>query len=303
MNLKENIADFIDMKRKTSLLENDNWANLAIIQIGNDPASESYIMSKIKEAAKWNIKCSINHICNPDVDTINDVINLITYLNYDINTNGIIVQLPTPYSKEDTQRILDAIAPEKNVDGFAQTHSGEFAYFYPGTPLGIIEFLKWNYKQATNGIFYTRNVVVIGRGKTVGEPLIKMLLNEPYSSLTVCASNTDPEKLKRDILPHADIVISAVPIPLFVEPNCLKPGVIFVDAGMSMVMKNDKLCQIGNLSHDGICDLEKINNNYINYTPWTNGVGKLTVAMLMLNVRKAYIYQKKGLYNASKNNN
>ena len=296
MNLKSNIAEYIETERQNALkLSGDGWARLAIIQIGNDAASELYVRSKKKEASKWMIGCDVYKIDdNGDPDEIcKNVINLIYHLNHIIAVNGIIVQLPILLPKEHTQQILDAISPKKNVDGFAQTNDGEFTHFYPCTPLGIINFLKWNYSAAKNGIFYRRNVLVIGRGKTIGEPLIKMLLHEPYNQLTICASYSDLlnvglVNVNNDILSKADIIISAVPVPEFIDPTCLKPSAIVIDAGIANIGNNGNYVQVGNLSHNNLDPNEKY---CIDYTPWTNGVGKLTVATLMSNVRKAYRIQ------------
>lgn len=259
--MKIDCLKFIEEVRKnTDLTERKK---LTVIQVGNDPASTLYVNSKKKEAEKWNIECRVINM-SEDVTT-NDVIKQI-YLNTD--TNGIIVQLPLP-KHINVQKVIDAIPQYLNVDGFKQT--GKETLYEPCTPKGIIMLLK----SLTN--IEGKMITLIGRGKTVGEPLRDMLLKN-NCTLAMCHSKTSSQQL-HILLNISDVVISAVGEPSLFESWELKDDAIVIDAGISRI--NGK--QVGDFSHT---DLDLKAYEEIQYTPWTNGVGKLTVMALMLNVRE-----------------
>lgn len=253
-----------EVRKNTDLTERKK---LTVIQVGNDPASTLYVKSKKKEAEKWNIECNVVNM--PEDSTTEGVIIKIC-LNTD--SDGIIVQLPLP-KHIDTQKVIDAIPPELNVDGFKQTNKEPL--FEPCTPKGIITLLE-EVTRPTG--LQGKMVTLIGRGKTVGEPLRDMLLRE-NCTLAVCHSYTDKYTMRK-LLPISDIVISAVGQPNLFEPFDLNfnKKTIIVDAGISRI--NGK--QVGDFSHEGM----SIDSKEILYTPWINGVGKLTVMALMLNVRE-----------------
>lgn len=260
--MKIDCLKFIEEVRKnTDLTERKK---LTVIQVGNDPASTLYVNSKKKEAEKWNIECNVVNM--PEDSTTEGVIIKIC-LNTD--SDGIIVQLPLP-KHINQQAVIDAIPQHLNVDGFKQT--GKETLYEPCTPTGIIMLLESMIELEG------KLVTLIGRGKTVGEPLRDMLLKKDCT-LAVCHSYTDKYTMRK-LLPISDIVISATGQPNLFEPFDLNfnKKTIIVDAGISRI--NGK--QVGDFSHEGMSR----DNKEILYTPWTNGVGKLTVMALMLNVRE-----------------
>ena len=264
MNLKNKIQEYIEWERSNTNCRKPK--HLDIIQVGDNPASELYVKSKLKEAEKWNIECEVHKF--PEDATGYEVQRcVIKSINHDCN--GMIIQLPLPEHLHE-QVLINHIDPWKNVDGFKQNHYEEFKYFYPCTPLGIVGFLE-SYVDLES-----KTVVVIGRGKTVGNPLVKMLLRR-NCTIVECNSFT-PETTLKTFLKQADVVISAVGKPNLFNVDDLKEKCIVIDAGISRIDGK----QVGDFSHEG--DLSKVD-----YTPWTNGVGKLTVAALMMNVRKEVI--------------
>lgn len=249
-----------ELRSKQDLKER---GRLVIVQIGDDPASNFYIKSKMKEAAKWNVRwlriklhegVSHDEVCS----RVESLCESKGWANFH---TGIILQLPIPKHLNYVDIIQQITYPMVDVDGLSYDDQT------PCTPSGILRYLK----HITD--LENKNVVVLGRGKTVGKPLVKMLLKE-NCTFTVCNSHTSQETLKRQ-LKDADIVISAVGKPNMFCVDDLKESCIVIDAGISRI--NGK--QVGDFSHEG--DLSKVD-----YTPWTNGVGKLTVAELMMNVRK-----------------
>lgn len=261
--MKIDCLKFIEEVRKnTDLTERKK---LTVIQVGDNPASTLYVNSKKKESEKWNIECNIVNM--KEESTTKEVIKQVL-LNTD--SDGIIVQLPLP-AHINQQAVIDAIPAILNVDGFKQTDKETL--FEPCTPKGIIMLLE----SLTS--LEGKMVTLIGRGKTVGEPLRDMLLKK-NCTLAVCHSYTDKDTMRKLLL-ISDIVISAVGQPNLFEPFDLlnfNKKTIVVDAGISRI--NGK--QVGDFSYKGMPK----DSEEVFYTPWTNGVGKLTVMALMLNVRK-----------------
>lgn len=257
--MKLDVQPFIEKLRKSCDLSQEK--RLLIIQVLGDDASDLYIKSKLKEADKWNVKC---HVAKFENNTTTEVLGAYILAESWKNWDGIIVQLPLPKHINE-QYILDLIPTKLNVDGFEQTYVKHQLYT-PCTALGIIEYLK------SITTLEGKNVTLIGRGKTVGKPLIPLLLKE-NTTLTICHSKTKHVDLANSLY-KADIVISAVGQPQFIYPIYI-PNAIVIDAGISRVEGK----QVGDLAHDRFVET-------VDYTPWTGGVGKLTVAMLMYNVRK-----------------
>lgn len=258
--MKLDVQPFIDSLRES--LDLTEKKRLLIIQVGDNPASNLYIKSKLKEADKWNVEC---HVSKFDETITEEKLGAYIMTQGLRDWNGIIVQLPLPRHINE-QAIVNCIPRTLNVDGFDQ-NDGHLPLYTPCTALGIVEYLR----SITD--LEGKNIVLIGRGKTVGKPLIPLLLNE-NATLTICHSHTKYFDLRKH-LTNADIVISAIGKPEYIVPIYNKKGLVIIDAGISRV--NDK--QVGDFSHKYIPD-------NIDYTPWTGGVGKLTVAMLMYNVRK-----------------
>lgn len=243
-------------------------ACLHIIQIGDNPVNELYLKSKIAEAEKWNVEVVVDRFKGKE--DLDEIIALMSKLNQDDKVDGMIMQLPTNLPKNLEDHLTTHIYFEKDVDGLNPlTRSA------PCTPLGIMWLLE--------DIGYEgKTISVIGRGKLVGKPLIDILRNKPC---TLILMNSSTDELQRyDLMNESDIVITAVGIPSmfggWTFSDMKKTYVI--DAGISRV--NGK--QVGDFSHE---NLDSIYGDYIHYTQWVgNSVGKLTVASLMYNVRKAH---------------
>lgn len=232
-------------------------ATLSIIQVGDDPVSDLYIKSKMEEAPKWGVECRLIKL--PEDVSALEFQNCVR--EQEMKSDGVIVQRPLPYRLNQAWKHMPHIE-YTNVDGM--DYIGRMKEFNPCTPDGIVNLL--NSMTDLTG----KNVTLIGRGETVGRPLIKMLLDRDCT-LTVCHSRTKRVDLDMHLI-CSDIVISAVGKPnLFSEKN-LPNGCIVIDAGISRVDGK----QVGDFSHEG--DLDRVY-----YTPWTKGIGKVTVAMLMYN--------------------
>lgn len=231
---------------------------LSIIQVGDDPASNLYVKSKMEEAPKWGVECRLIKLPE-DVSGL-EFQNCIR--EQEMESDGVIVQRPLPYRLDHAWNYMPHIE-RTNVDGMDYI-GRTINLSNPCTPNGIVNLLQ-SMTDLTG-----KNVTLIGRGEMVGRPLIKMLLDRDCT-LTVCHSRTKRVDLDMHLI-CSDIVISAVGKPnLFSEQN-LQNGCIVIDAGISRVDGK----QVGDFSHEG--DLDRVY-----YTPWTKGIGKVTVAMLMRN--------------------
>lgn len=253
----------------------EDIARLGIIQIGDNVASNLYIKSKKAEMGKWKI--GVEHMQLPEniewpiaKDKIEDMCR-------EFSINGVILQLPLPEKLQKYEKyLIDTIYSHKNVDGFKQFGAPN-PYFTPCTPAGIMHIMKKMRGELTG-----KTVCVIGRGKTVGDPLIDILKKEPCS-LICCNSNTPDEELEK-ILGISDIVVTAVGKPGLINAEMLKDGALVIDAGISYV--NGK--QTGDFDNSSVASSGKS----IDYTPWTNGVGKMTVAQLAINTINAMEWQR-----------
>lgn len=238
---------------------------LTTILIGEDPAAKVYINSKTKKCASLGIETE-NITFGEDADE-SVILNKIDELNKNKTVHGILLQLPLP-KKYNTLKIINAISPLKDVDGFHPVNLGKLIYnqagFAPCTPLGIMRLLK-DYKITIEG----KNAVIIGRSNIVGKPLSILLLNE-NATVTVCHSKT------KDLIKHAlsaDILISAIGKPNFVTANMVSEGSCVIDVGINKV----------NGKTTGDVDFEKVKEKAAYITPVPGGVGPLTIAMLLSN--------------------
>lgn len=265
INGKE-VAKRIKQQVKNEIEELDSEIALAVIVVGNDPASKIYVNNKKKACEYVGI-----HSCeyNFPEDTPEDrILTFIDWLNGAGNIHGILVQLPLP-KHINADKILERIAPEKDVDGFTAINTGKLWQgkhdIAPCTAIGIIELLDY-YNIDLAG----KNCVVIGRSNIVGKPLAALLL-ERDATVTICHSKTnDLYKITRE----ADILISAVGKPKFVTWGLVKKGAIVIDVGINRD-ENGKLC--------GDADVENIKDRVSMLTPVPGGVGPMTIAMLMKN--------------------
>ena len=239
---------------------------LAVIQVGDDPASCVYVRNKKKACEYVGIK-SISWEM-PAETTEEALLELIGELNGRQDVNGILVQLPLP-GHIDEDRVLLAIAPEKDVDGFHPVSVGSLSIGRPGyvscTPAGIIQLLK------RSGIeIEGKECVVLGRSNIVGKPMAMLLLRE-NGTVTVCHSRT---KNLREITRRADILVAAVGKPGFVEADFVKEGAVVIDVGIHR-NEEGKLC--------GDVDFASVAPKAFAITPVPGGVGPMTIAMHMSN--------------------
>ncbi|WP_341764624.1 bifunctional 5,10-methylenetetrahydrofolate dehydrogenase/5,10-methenyltetrahydrofolate cyclohydrolase [Candidatus Tisiphia endosymbiont of Beris chalybata] len=245
---------------------------LAIILVGANPASTLYIRNKLRAAEKIGMKAV--QINLPDNVSINHIIKEIKHLNEDPTISGIIVQLPLP-PHIDNNIILSAINPNKDVDGFhplnvGYLHSDLGNGFIPCTALGCIELLKH-----VDSNLEGKNAVVIGRSNIVGKPLAALLLKE-NCTVSICHSSTQN---LRSITMQADIVISAIGVPLKLTEEYFNPHSIVIDVGISKIPGTDKIV--------GDVDFINVVNKVRYISPVPGGVGPMTVAFLLQNTLKA----------------
>lgn len=253
----------------TELKEKGISVGLAVIIVGEDPASKVYVANKKKACEAIGIIS--REYALPENTSEEQLLSLIDELNRDREINGILCQLPLP-KQLDEQKIINAVSPQKDVDAFHPQNVGHIMIgdysFLPCTPAGIMEMLKFE-GIAVSG----KRCVVIGRSNIVGKPMA-MLLLQANGTVTVCHSKT--ENLK-EICREADILVSAVGKAGFVTADMVKPGAVVIDVGMNR--ENGKLC--GDVA---FAEVEPIASAI---TPVPGGVGPMTIAMLMRNTLTA----------------
>ncbi len=243
---------------------------LVVVQVGNDPASASYIRQKMKSCEAVGMRHEHMHL-QEDID-FGALMATIEQLNKDKDVTGFIVQLPLPKHLQDrVPEVIRAIDPKKDVDGFGAYNLGkmflstEFEHLPPATPSGVVSMLDF-YKIPVAG----KHVVVLGRSNIVGKPLAVMLLNR-NATVSICHSKT---KDLATITRQADILCLAVGSPKMVTKDMVQPGAVVIDIGVSRGM-DGKLC--------GDADYEQLLNTASAITPVPGGVGPLTVASLIRN--------------------
>lgn len=239
---------------------------LAVVQVGNNPASCVYVNNK-KKACEYVGFRSVSHEL-PEETTEAELLALIDELNNDDSVNGILVQLPLP-KHMDENKVIDAISPYKDVDGFHLMNVGALSTGQKGfiscTPYGIIELLK-----RSNIEIAGKHCVIIGRSNIVGKPMGMLLLRE-NGTVTTVHSRTQNIK---DITKQADILVAAIGKPRFVDDTYVKEGAVVIDVGINRD-ENNKLC--------GDVDFDKVEPIASAITPVPGGVGPMTIAMLMRN--------------------
>lgn len=243
---------------------------LAVILVGDDPASQTYVASKQKACLACQMG-SVMHKLSANT-TQQELISLIDVLNADDSIDGILVQLPLP-KHINTNEILRKIDPKKDVDGFCAQNMGALVSglngFVPCTPLGIMELLK-HYNINPQGL----NALVIGRSNIVGKPMAALLLNAG-ATVTIAHSKT---KNLADLSKNADLIIAAIGKANFIKPEMVKKGAIIIDVGINR-LENGKLV--------GDCDFENLKDKCDFITPVPGGVGPMTIAMLLSNTLKS----------------
>ena len=240
---------------------------LCVVQIGEDPASCTYIKGKSMDCEELEITCKHIHITDVDGNDNESVQEIIRTTSNDDDISGIILQLPIP-KKFDVQRLQKAIAPEKDVDGFLSESE-----FIPCTPKGIIDYLKYN-----NIDFLGKECVVIGRSEIVGKPLVNLLISE---GATVISCNSKTPDIKK-FTQNADIIISAIGKSNYFDESYFGNDQVIVDVGINRD-KNGKLC--GDI-------VESVKQNALLATPVPGGVGLLTRLALMENTVNAALNSK-----------
>jgi len=253
---------------------------LAVVLVGEDPASQVYVNSKRRTCEELGINSYAHDL--PATCTERHLLNLIAKLNGDPAVHGILVQMPLPKHIGE-QKVLNAVAPEKDVDGFHPVNVGKLLNgepgFVPCTPAGCIEMLlRSGYDPAG------KHVVVLGRSNIVGKPVAALLMQKAAggnATVTVCHSRT---KNLAAITKQADILIAAIGIPEFVKGRMVKEGVIVVDVGINRIPDKTKKSG-GRLVGD--VDFKSVGKKARAITPVPGGVGPMTIAMLMKNTVEA----------------
>lgn len=256
-----------ELKEKVAQLKAEGTKiALAVIQVGEDPASSVYVRNK-KRACEYIGIDSVSYEI-PKTTTQEELLAIIHECNQNPEINGILVQLPLPdHIDEDT--VIRAIAPEKDVDGFHPQSVGAMTIGEPGflscTPAGIIQLLK------RSGISIEgKECVVVGRSNIVGKPMALLLLRE-NGTVTVCHSRT---KDLKEVTKRADILVVAIGKPRFIDETYVKEGAVVIDVGIHR-NEDNKLC--------GDVDYERVAPHTSAITPVPGGVGPMTIAMLMNN--------------------
>lgn len=249
-----------------ALKEKGFTPKLSVILVGNDGASQSYVRSKKKAAEKIGMISEIVHL--EETATEEEVLNELNRLNNDDSVSGILVQVPLPKQVSE-QKILEAINPDKDVDGFHPINIGKLYIdeqtFVPCTPLGIMEILKHADIDLEG-----KNAVVIGRSHIVGQPVSKLLLQK-NASVTILHSRS---KHMASYLKDADVIVSAVGKPGLVTKDVVKEGAVIIDVG-NTPDENGKLK--GDVDYDAVKEIAGA------ITPVPGGVGPLTITMVLNN--------------------
>lgn len=257
-----------------ALKEQGKEVCLAVIQVGNNPASTVYVGNKKKACAYVGIKSLAYEL--PEETTQEKLLALIDKLNNDKTVNGILVQLPLP-KHIDEDVVTERIAPIKDVDGFHPVNVGNLSIgkkgFISCTPYGIIKLLERNNIE-TEG----RHCVIIGRSNIVGKPM-SMLMLRKNATVTIVHSRT---KNIKELTKQADILIVAIGKPKYVDESFVKDRAVIIDVGINRD-ENNKLC--------GDVDYEAVIDKVSAITPVPGGVGPMTIAMLMNNCVEAYYMQ------------
>ncbi len=260
----------MELKEKISGLKEK--PGLAVIMVGDNPASKVYVNNKEKDCKEIGFYSEIHKL--PEKTTETEIIDLIDKLNNNKKIHGIIVQLPLPKHLNST-KITNLILPEKDVDGFTFVNLGKLLTNTPGliacTPKGCMHFIK-----LTGESIEGKNAVVIGRSNIVGKPMA-ILLMHANATVTICHSKT---KNLSEITSKADILVAAIGKEKFIKSEMVKQGAIVIDVGMN-IDKNGKLC--------GDVDFESVEKKASFITPVPGGVGPMTRAILMQNTYEAFL--------------
>lgn len=276
LEIKQEIAQEVQARQETG----KSIPHLVAILVGHDGGSETYVAAKIKVCEEVGFRSSL--IRFEDDVTEEQLLSEISRLNADPGVHGFIVQLPLP-KHIDEQKIIEAVDPKKDVDGFHPINVGRMSIglpcFVSATPQGIIELLRRNHID-TRG----KHCVVLGRSNIVGKPMAQLLLhkgNPGDCTVTVCHSRTPNIK---ELCLQADIIVAALGVPEFLKADMVRPGAVIVDVGTTRVPDPSKKSGFrlsGDVAFNEVAPLA----SYI--TPVPGGVGPMTIVSLMLNTLKA----------------
>ncbi|NBY70791.1 MAG: bifunctional methylenetetrahydrofolate dehydrogenase/methenyltetrahydrofolate cyclohydrolase FolD [Betaproteobacteria bacterium] len=263
--LRQQISDRVQILKTLGIIP-----GLAVLLVGDNPASQVYVRNKIKACEETGFKSVLEQY--PASLTEAELLQRVKALNLDASIHGILVQLPLPVHI-DAQKVIEAISPAKDVDGFHVASAGALMVgqpgFWPCTPYGCMKMLE--------SIGYTlrgKHAVVIGRSNIVGKPMALMLLHQ-HATVTICHSSTaDLGQITR----QADVLIAAVGKQNLVTADMVKPGAVVIDVGMNRNAEG-KLC--GDVDYEGVKQVA----GWI--TPVPGGVGPMTITMLLMNTLKA----------------
>lgn len=273
-----------ELKEQTQKLFDEKGIKpgLALLIVGEDPASKVYVNMKDKACKDLGYYSIIEKM--PDDTTEDTVLRKIAEWNASSNIHGILVQLPLP-KQINSDKVIEAIAPEKDVDGFHPVNVGRLVAGLPGfvpcTPAGVIEMLK-RYKIKTKGM----HTVVLGRSNIVGKPIANLMFQkreETNSTVTVCHTGT-PDFSKYTL--QADIIIAAAGVPEIIKAKDIKQGAVIIDVGTNRV---DDANSPKGYRLTGDVDFESVKHKVSAISPVPGGVGPMTITMLMVNTYKAAI--------------
>jgi methylenetetrahydrofolate dehydrogenase (NADP+)/methenyltetrahydrofolate cyclohydrolase len=272
-----------DLKNKVSALtsEGKKIPHLAAILVGNDPASETYVASKVKNCKEVGINSSLFKYESSITEEM--LLEKIIELNEDNEIDGILVQVPLPKHISE-KKVINTISAKKDVDGFHPINIGNmvlgFPTFISATPYGILLLLK-HYKIETPG----KNVVIIGRSNNVGTPLSILLSrnNNEYGNATVTLCHSRTKDLA-SVCQKADILIAAIGKPKFVTADMVKENAVVIDVGINRIKDETKK---SGFALKGDVDFENVAPKCSYITPVPGGVGLMTIAALLMNTYKA----------------
>ncbi|WP_270995599.1 bifunctional methylenetetrahydrofolate dehydrogenase/methenyltetrahydrofolate cyclohydrolase FolD [Listeria seeligeri] len=252
------------------LAKNDKKPGLAVVLVGDNQASRTYVRNKQKRTEEAGMKSVLMEL--PETVSEEKLLEVVEELNTDETIHGILVQLPLPKHISE-EKVIDTISYDKDVDGFHPVNVGNLFIgkdsFVPCTPAGIIELIK-----STGTQIEGKRAVVIGRSNIVGKPVAQLLLNE-NATVTIAHSRT---KDLPEVAKEADILVVATGLAKFVKKDYIKPGAVVIDVGMDRD-ENNKLC--GDVDFDDVVDVAGF------ITPVPGGVGPMTITMLLANTLKA----------------
>lgn len=242
---------------------------LAVVLVGDDPASQVYVRNKVLRASEVGIR-SLEYRLGADASA-EAVLEVVAALNADATVNGILVQLPLP-AHIDENRVLQAIDPAKDVDGFHSENVGGLSQgrpvLTPCTPAGCMRLLR-----DTLGDLSGKHAVVVGRSNIVGKPMAALLLAANCSVTVLHSRSVKPEKL----CGQADIVVAAVGRPRMIGADWIKPGAVVIDVGINRIDEDGRSRLVGDVDSDAVREVASA------ITPVPGGVGPMTIALLMQN--------------------